>query len=116
MTENSNTDGSVASPSDRRQFKRATTVLNGNLYMASEKFPSVVLDLSVSGVRLKAKGDLPLGAPVTLALAGKVHLGGEVIWRQGDTVGMSLNKTPEAVASIMAGMLPLSYLEARRAA
>ena len=102
--------------SDRRRFKRATTIFNGSLYLAAERYDSLVLDVSVTGVKVKAQSDIPLGSPVTLALAEKVNFGGEVVWNDGKTVGVRFTKTPEKVAGIMAGLLPHSYLEAKRAA
>lgn len=113
---NTETSDSTESGSDRRRFKRATTIFNGSIYIAAEKYDSVVLDVSVTGVKIKAQGDLPLGAPVTLSLAEKVLFGGEVMWHDGKTVGVRFTKTPEKVACIMAGLLPPSYLEAKQAA
>lgn len=101
---------------DRRRFKRATTIFNGRLYRAADEFPGIVLDLSVSGVKIKTHESVPLGEPVTLTLAGKVHFGGEVVWRKDDTMGVAFSKEPAEIADLMAAVLPASYLEERQAA
>ena len=43
---------------------------------------------------------------IMMALAGSVHFGGEVIWRQGDVVGLRFHRQPEKVAEAFAGVLP----------
>ena len=69
-----------------------------------------LLDVSVSGVKLRAEAHLELGAPLTLAIAGKVYLGAEVVWRQGPVVGIDFAKQPRQVARIMAAFLPAGHL------
>ena len=105
----------MAKAKERRRFKRLTTVINGRLFFAAERADGVVLDVSVNGIKFKTHGNMPLGAPVTLSLAGTVHFGGEVVWRQGNVLGVSFSKAPEQVAQIMAAMLPPDHLQSATA-
>ena len=98
-------------PSERRQFQRLTTVIRGRLFHLDSKVEGVVLDVSINGVKMKLMDDLPLGAPVTLAIAGSVYFGGEVVWKQGEIVGVCFAKQPEEVAHIMAAFLPMDCLK-----
>ena len=100
-----------AGASDRRRFRRLTTLINGRLFFASKGADGVVLDVSINGVKFRTDDDLPLGAPVTLSLAGSVHFGGEVTWRQGNILGVRFSKSPERVAETLSAMMPLQYLQ-----
>lgn len=97
--------------SERRRFRRLTTVINGNLFCAAEAAKGVILDLSLNGVKIKTDLDPPRGAPVTLTLGGSVHFGGEVAWRHGNFLGVSFSKSPERIAEILAPMMPPQYLQ-----
>jgi len=106
-------DGQSKAPSkasERRRFKRLTTVINGDLFCAAEAAKGIILDLSLNGVKIKTDLDPPHGAPVTLTLGGSVHFGGEVAWRHGDFLGVSFSKSPESIAEILAPMMPAQYL------
>lgn len=100
-----------ASMRERRRFKRLTTVINGKLFFAAERAEGVVLDVSVNGVKFKTDIDMPLGAPVTLSLAGSVHFGGEIAWRHGKVLGVRFSKAPERVAEVLSAMMPPEYLQ-----
>ena len=95
---------------NRRRYQRHTTVMQGRLFFTDTKADGIVLDVSLNGVKIKANERLPLGAPVTLAIAGSVYLGGEVIWRQGNIMGVAFAKAPEQIAKLMAAFLPVTCL------
>ena len=108
---NDGTSAGHASDSDRRRFRRLTTLMNGRLFFAAKGTDGVVLDVSINGVKFRTDDNLPLGAPVTLSLAGSVHFGGEVAWRQGNILGVRFSKSPERVAEALSAMMPLQYLQ-----
>jgi predicted O-methyltransferase YrrM len=97
-------------PRERRRFKRLTTVMRARLFFLDQRIDAILLDVSVSGVKLRAEAPLPLGVPVTLEMADNVYFGGEVLWRQGPVVGIDFAKQPRQVARIMAAFLPAGHL------
>lgn len=106
----SGTTSTPTRPRERRRFRRLTTLMRARLFFLDQRIDAVLLDVSVSGVKLRAEAHLELGAPVTLAIAGKVYLGAEVVWRQGPVVGIDFAKQPRQVARIMAAFLPAGHL------
>ncbi len=96
---------------ERRQHKRATTLINGTVLSNQGNVEGIVLDLGVSGVKIQVAEPLPLRSRVTLALAGSVHLGGEVVWRHGRKMGVRFTDQPQRNAGIMAAFLPKTCLE-----
>ena len=103
--------GQGQDPAERRRFIRASTVLKARLLTPGGAVESTVLDASLNGVKLWAGGDIPIGTPVTLVLAGSVHFGGEVVWRRDETLGVCFRDDPEKVAHIMAALLPQRCLQ-----
>jgi hypothetical protein len=103
-------DDVAPAPRNRRRYQRHTTVMQGRLFFADTRADGVVLDVSLNGVKIRANERLPLGAPVTLAIAGSVYLGGEIIWRQGNVMGVAFAKAPEHIAKLMAAFLPVNCL------
>ena len=91
---------------ERRRFKRTDTFIRARLLSADERLDGVVLDVSLNGVKMRLDAPPALGGPVTLALAGSVHFGGEVAWRQGNIVGITFMQRPEQFAEVMATVLP----------
>ena len=97
---------SPAAFSERRRFKRTNSFIRARLFLADERCDGVVLDVSVNGVKMRLDVPPALGAPVSLALAGSVHFGGEVAWRQGNTIGITFMQRPEQLAELMTTLLP----------
>lgn len=97
-------------PRDRRRYQRHTTIMQGRLFFAETRAEGIILDISINGVKMRVDTLLPLGAPVTLAIAGSVYIGGEVIWRQGNVLGVTFAKAPEHLAHLMAAFLPVACL------
>ena len=50
--------------------------------------PCFVVDLSVDGARIHCAEPPPRGATVDLELEGRSMTGAEVVWRQGERVGL----------------------------
>ncbi len=96
---------------DRRRFIRAATVLKARLLTKAGSMDGTVLDASLNGVKVWTAGDIPVGSPITLVLAGSVYFGGEVVWRRGETLGVCFHDDPEKVATIMAALLPQRCLQ-----
>ncbi len=92
--------------SERRRFKRTGTFIRARLFAADERHDGVVLDVLVNGVKVRLDAPPALGGPVILALAGSVHFGGEVAWRQGNIVGITFMQRPEQLAEMMVAVLP----------
>ena len=95
---------------ERRRYKRSTTVIRARVLADELCLDGVVLDVSINGVRLKLSEELEVGTAVTLVLAGAVHFGGHVAWRRDRNHGIAFANQPDAVAKIMAGLLPTDYL------
>ena len=91
---------------ERRHFKRTNTFIRARLFSANERYDGVVLDVSVNGVKMRLDAPPALGGPVFLALAGSVHFGGEVAWRQDNLIGITFMQRPEQLAELMAAVLP----------
>lgn len=96
---------------DRRRFIRAATVLKARLLTKAGSMDGTVLDASLNGVKVWTAGNIPVGSPITLVLAGSVYFGGEVVWRRGETLGICFHDDPEKVATIMAALLPQRCLQ-----
>lgn len=96
---------------ERRRFIRAATVLRARLVTADGTVECTVLDASLNGVKVWTASDVPIGTKVTLLLAGAAHVGGEVVWRRGETLGLCFQDDPEKVATIMAALLPQRCLQ-----
>lgn len=96
---------------DRRRFIRAATVLKARLLTKAGSMDGTVLDASLNGVKVWTAGNIPVGSPITLVLAGSVYFGGEVVWRRGETLGVCFHDDPEKVATIMAALLPQRCLQ-----
>ena len=95
---------------ERRRYKRAATVLRARVLADEQCLDGIVLDVSINGVRLKLQRELEIGTAVTLVLAGAVHFGGHIAWRRDQLHGIEFANQPEAVARIMAGLLPSEHL------
>lgn len=96
---------------ERRRFIRTTTILKARLLTRHGGVDGTVMDASLNGVKVWTSGNIPVGSPVTLVLAGAVHFGGEVVWRRGETLGICFRDDPEKVAAIMAALLPQRCLQ-----
>jgi len=91
---------------ERRRFERHGTLIRARLISANRRHDGVVLDVSVNGVKMRLDTPPAPGAPVILALAGSVHFGGEVAWRQGNLAGIAFLERPEQLAEVMAAAWP----------
>lgn len=100
----------TAGRAERRRFRRTTTILRARILVKDQCLESLVLDVSINGVKVKLGERVDVGTPVTLVLAGSVHFGGRIAWQRDLVHGIEFANQPETVATIMAGLLPEDHL------
>jgi len=80
-----------------RAFPRRTVLFKGALRVNSHQFPCSVLDLSLSGARIKL--DLPLASDTEVELTIQDHkpLKAQVAWAAEGFLGLMFKASPETV-------------------
>jgi len=80
-----------------RAFPRRTVLFKGSLRVNSHKFPCNILDLSLSGARIKL--DLPLASDTEVELTIQDHkpLKAVVAWAAEGFLGLMFKASPETV-------------------
>lgn len=95
--------------SERRRYKRLTTRFLGTLH-PNAKSPAAnlcdVVDISASGVRIRPVDPLPEVPLVTLGLERFGLFTAQVVWRDGDEVGLRFLQSPAEIAHGMRGLVP----------
>jgi hypothetical protein len=72
----------------RRVEKRVGAPMQALLITMSERNPALLLDISATGARLRAKNPPPSGTELFLQ-AGGVDVYARVAWQEGDSVGLA---------------------------
>lgn len=108
------TDRSTRPASERRRFRRARMILLGAIATGAEtakpaEAECVVLDLSVTGARLRLDGSVPNQGLVTLRTRRFPPLTAQVVWRAGAEAGLRFLRPPAETAALFAGVLPETY-------
>ncbi len=91
---------------DRRQHRRVRTLLTGHLNQGDEATDGVVLNLSVSGAKVRLAEPSFLGAIVKMRIARLGEFRGQVVWRARNRMGLRFLDTPIDTSAIMTGFLP----------
>ncbi|MCZ4280453.1 PilZ domain-containing protein [Kiloniella laminariae] len=98
---------------DQRRFQRISVLWNGECSSEDSGMSSkcVIFDISVNGVRARFEQGLAVGTRLVINISNGVQFISEVVWSRGQVVGLRFKDSPEKLASIMAGILPLRCLE-----
>lgn len=72
----------------------------------------VVLDLSLSGARVRLDGSVPTRGLVTLRTRRFPPLTAQVVWRAGAQAGLRFLRPPAETAALFLGVLPDACLAA----
>lgn len=102
----------TASQADRRDHKRTHVLFSGCLVSGDRSARGILLDLSAGGARVCLAQPLDACSAVTLRLADKIDFHVEVVWRQGQMLGLKFREAPAKIAATMAGLLSLDGLAA----
>jgi hypothetical protein len=85
----------LGKPSDRREHARSIKVMRvarlKNIQMHVEGL-GMVRDVSSGGMKIDALFPLEVGHPISVALLDDQELTGEIVWRDGRTVGVKFTK------------------------
>lgn len=100
------TTASDAEAADRRQYRRVRTLLTGHLNQGERVIDGVVLNLSVSGAKVRLAEPSSLGAIVKMRIARLGEFRGQVVWRARNRMGLRFLDTPSDTSAIMTGFLP----------
>ena len=94
----------AANDADRRQHARNIKVMRvarlSNRQLDAEGL-GMVRDVSSGGMMIDAHFKLDIGQSVTIALLDDQELSGEIVWQDGNTVGVRFN-SPTPIDSILA--------------
>ncbi len=97
---------------DQRRYKRVSVLWSGGYSdAAGTEQEFLIYDVSVNGIRAKFDHVVEIGAKLVIKIAGGVQLLSEVVWSKGEVVGLRFKDSPDKLASIMAGVLPMECLE-----
>jgi hypothetical protein len=102
----------VESLADRRNHARTHVLFSGCLISGDRSARVILLDLSAGGARVCLAQPLEACSAVTLRLAEKIDFHVEVVWRQGQMIGLKFREAPAKIAATMAGLLSLDGLAA----
>lgn len=100
------------SQADRRAHKRTHVLFSGCLVSGDRNSRGILFDISASGARMCLAEPLEACSAITLRLANKIDFHVEVVWRQGQLIGLKFREAPEKIAATMAGVLALDCLAA----
>ncbi len=100
------TTASDAAGPDRRHYRRVRTLLTGQLNQGERVADGVVLNLSVSGAKVRLAEPSFLGAIVKMRIARLGEFRGQVVWRARNRMGVRFLDTPGDTSAIMTGFLP----------
>ncbi len=100
------TTASDAADADRRQHRRVRTLLTGQVNQDERVTDGVVLNLSVSGAKVRLAEPSFLGAIVKMRIARLGEFRGQVVWRTRNRMGLRFLDTPNDTSAIMTGFLP----------
>ncbi len=100
------TMASDAAGADRRQYRRVRTLLTGHLNQGERVADGVVLNLSVSGAKIRLAEPSFLGAIVKMRIARLGEFRSQVVWRTRNRMGVRFLDTPGDTSTIMTGFLP----------
>lgn len=88
---------------EKRKFKRMPTLLSGCLMDGDRNADVVVLDVSVNGAKLRVPADFECSATVNLKIDRFGTFPADVIWREGNRLGLKFVDSPETIAQYIPG-------------
>ncbi len=86
---------------DERKFKRADTVIPGTLIFGNLKVRISVLDLSISGAKIRTDAPIDPGRKISLALDGFGSFPAQVVWRRDGRIGVCFRDDPSVIAEAL---------------
>lgn len=91
---------------ERRQASRATVLWTGHLECAGQVADCIVLNVGLTGAMLRMAVPFERSFPVTLHSYHFGALAGQVVWQEGNAIGLSFEDEPERVIETLARALP----------
>lgn len=88
-------------PKDRRNHPRRSVIWLGTLKVGEFSFPCRVLDLSLTGARIRLALPLKNGTVVTLSISRCGDLPAEIAWYEEDTLGLTFSLPPRELAQLL---------------
>ncbi len=89
--------------SNRRRFKRATTLFSGSVLCGDRSIDVVVLDVSVNGAKVRLDETLGPENNVKLRIDRLGEFRAEVVWRKDMRIGLKFLDPPDEIARLMPG-------------
>lgn len=91
---------------ERRAATRSSVLWMVDLYAGIRRARCEVLNVSRSGVRLRASVPFEAGCPLILRSPRFGELNGEVVWRRDDLLGVRFTDSDEAVTGAIEKLIP----------
>ena len=88
-------------PPETRRFDRTTVLWSGELVYREQIVACVIVNISAGGAMVRAEDTAFFMTTVVLRNSRIGDLAAEVLWRQGDEVGLKFADDPEMVAEII---------------
>jgi len=95
------------SPADRRLHKRKPVLWSARIESRDGNTPCIILDLSAGGAKLRGSAPVSRKDHVKLVIDRFGSLRAEVMWARMGLLGLRFLDTPEQIAEIVGGKLPL---------
>lgn len=100
----SSTDDSELKTESRRQHPRKKVFLRAELRSGNDAAPCDILNLSAGGARISSTLKVSAGSRVILNLEPFGELPGEIVWQNGEEMGINFQKDPAQIAEIVLGI------------
>jgi len=91
---------------ERRRWPRTEILGKGSLRSGGREIGCRILNVSSSGVNVEIAGPIDLTAPVILAVDDHGEFPAEIVWRDGNVVGLMFVEEQPAVESLVAEAAP----------
>lgn len=86
---------------DRRRHPRRSVIWLGTLKVGEFDFPCRVLDLSLTGARIRLSLPLKKGASVILSISRCGDLPAHIAWHKEDKIGLDFTLPPEEISVLL---------------
>ena len=87
--------------SNQRRFERTTVLWSGHLVFQEQIVACVIVNISAGGAMVRTEDAAFCLTSVVLRSDHIGELAAEVVWRQGDELGLKFIDDPETVAEII---------------
>ena len=88
-------------PAERRETERVDVCLPGSIAIGNHVVDCELVNLSLTGAKLKIGEDFVGGSPAFLRIDELGEFPGEVIWRYNDKVGFAFSWEHEEIAKVV---------------